>query len=119
EQDGRSSTHQKTHANRVAATLPNRLFCRQLSARRGDEARAQPDSLCERCCDPVSCGQTAPAGAQLHMTTSTRIPSRTWAAWKSTRGYSGMTSRKRHIISLLLQNEVGALTRVTSLFSIQ
>lgn len=28
-----------------------------------------------------------------------------------------MTSRKRHIISLLLQNEVGALTRVTSLFS--
>lgn len=28
-----------------------------------------------------------------------------------------MTSGKRHIISLLLQNEVGALTRVTSLFS--
>ncbi len=28
-----------------------------------------------------------------------------------------MTPRKRHIISLLLQNEVGALTRVTSLFS--
>jgi len=28
-----------------------------------------------------------------------------------------MTSRKRHIISLLLQNEVGALTRVTGLFS--
>ncbi|MFO7303961.1 MAG: acetolactate synthase small subunit [Gammaproteobacteria bacterium] len=28
-----------------------------------------------------------------------------------------MSSRKRHIISLLLQNEVGALTRVTSLFS--
>lgn len=28
-----------------------------------------------------------------------------------------MTTRKRHIISLLLQNEVGALTRVTSLFS--
>ena len=28
-----------------------------------------------------------------------------------------MTSRKRHIISILLQNEVGALTRVASLFS--
>ena len=28
-----------------------------------------------------------------------------------------MTTRKRHIISILLQNEVGALTRVASLFS--
>ncbi|PZN31120.1 MAG: acetolactate synthase small subunit [Proteobacteria bacterium] len=28
-----------------------------------------------------------------------------------------MSSRKRHIISILLQNEVGALTRVASLFS--
>ena len=28
-----------------------------------------------------------------------------------------MTSRQRHIISILLQNEVGALTRVTSLFA--
>jgi acetolactate synthase-1/3 small subunit len=28
-----------------------------------------------------------------------------------------MTTRKRHIISLLLQNEVGALTRVAGLFS--
>ncbi|AMN45653.1 acetolactate synthase I/III small subunit [Steroidobacter denitrificans] len=28
-----------------------------------------------------------------------------------------MSSRKRHIVSILLQNEVGALTRVTSLFS--
>jgi acetolactate synthase I/III small subunit len=28
-----------------------------------------------------------------------------------------MTTRKRHIISLLLQNEVGALTRVASLFA--
>jgi acetolactate synthase-1/3 small subunit len=28
-----------------------------------------------------------------------------------------MTARKRHIISILLQNEVGALTRVASLFS--
>lgn len=28
-----------------------------------------------------------------------------------------MPSHKRHIVSLLLQNEVGALTRVTSLFS--
>lgn len=28
-----------------------------------------------------------------------------------------MTSRKRHIVSILLQNEVGALTRVASLFA--
>ena len=28
-----------------------------------------------------------------------------------------MTTRKRHIVSILLQNEVGALTRVASLFS--
>ena len=28
-----------------------------------------------------------------------------------------MSSRKRHIVSILLQNEVGALTRVASLFS--
>src|SRR3954469_11054713 len=28
-----------------------------------------------------------------------------------------MTARKRHIITILLQNEVGALTRVTSLFA--
>ena len=28
-----------------------------------------------------------------------------------------MTTRKRHIISILLQNEVGALTRVASLFA--
>src|SRR3954447_10500351 len=33
------------------------------------------------------------------------------------RGKSVMSSRQRHIISLLLQNEVGALTRVTSLFA--
>jgi acetolactate synthase-1/3 small subunit len=30
---------------------------------------------------------------------------------------SGMTSPKRHIVSILLQNEVGALTRVASLFA--
>jgi acetolactate synthase-1/3 small subunit len=30
---------------------------------------------------------------------------------------SGMTSHKRHIVSILLQNEVGALTRVASLFA--
>src|SRR5215510_13470739 len=35
----------------------------------------------------------------------------------SQRGTSAMTSRKRHIISILLQNEVGALTRLTSLFA--
>jgi acetolactate synthase I/III small subunit len=33
------------------------------------------------------------------------------------RGSNDMNTRKRHIISLLLQNEVGALTRVASLFS--
>src|SRR6187549_3324937 len=32
-------------------------------------------------------------------------------------GKAGMSSHKRHIISILLQNEVGALTRVASLFS--
>ena len=32
-------------------------------------------------------------------------------------GSKGMSTVKRHIISLLLQNEVGALTRVASLFS--
>jgi acetolactate synthase I/III small subunit len=30
---------------------------------------------------------------------------------------AGMSTRKRHIISILLQNEVGALTRVASLFA--
>ena len=39
-------------------------------------------------------------------------------AWTSTsKGTAGMTSRKRHIVSILLQNEVGALTRVASLFA--
>jgi acetolactate synthase I/III small subunit len=40
-------------------------------------------------------------------------------AWTSpaAKGIQGMTARKRHIISILLQNEVGALTRVASLFS--
>jgi acetolactate synthase I/III small subunit len=40
----------------------------------------------------------------------------TWTSPSTAKG-TPMTSRKRHIISLLLQNEVGALTRVTSLFS--
>jgi acetolactate synthase I/III small subunit len=35
----------------------------------------------------------------------------------TTRGFLPMTTRTRHIISLLLQNEVGALTRVAGLFS--
>src|SRR5512138_772188 len=51
------------------------------------------------------------------MTMTIDFPSRTWASRRMTRGQSGMTPRKRHIISLLLQNEVGALTRVASLFS--
>jgi acetolactate synthase-1/3 small subunit len=33
------------------------------------------------------------------------------------KGAAAMTARKRHIVSILLQNEVGALTRVASLFS--
>jgi acetolactate synthase-1/3 small subunit len=40
----------------------------------------------------------------------------TWTDPPKEQGIS-MTTRKRHIISLLLQNEVGALTRVASLFS--
>jgi acetolactate synthase-1/3 small subunit len=41
------------------------------------------------------------------------------AAWNTPTGKRSaeMTARKRHIITLLLQNEVGALTRVTSLFA--
>jgi acetolactate synthase-1/3 small subunit len=35
----------------------------------------------------------------------------------NTAGASRASARKRHIVSILLQNEVGALTRVTSLFS--
>jgi acetolactate synthase I/III small subunit len=39
-------------------------------------------------------------------------------AWTSPpTGTPGMSTRKRHIISILLQNEVGALTRVASLFA--
>jgi acetolactate synthase I/III small subunit len=40
-------------------------------------------------------------------------------AWTSPppKGASVTSSRKRHIVSILLQNEVGALTRVASLFS--
>src|SRR4051812_39446045 len=41
------------------------------------------------------------------------------AAWNTPTGKRSaeMTAPKRHIITLLLQNEVGALTRVTSLFA--
>lgn len=39
------------------------------------------------------------------------------SASSTTQGSKGMSSNKRHIVSILLQNEVGALTRVTSLFS--
>jgi acetolactate synthase-1/3 small subunit len=51
------------------------------------------------------------------MTTTTSTPVRAWTDRQTTRGHAGMSTPKRHIISLLLQNEVGALTRVTSLFS--
>jgi acetolactate synthase-1/3 small subunit len=45
-------------------------------------------------------------------------PSRdAWTVPPTAKGKSRMTSHKRHIISILLQNEVGALTRVASLFS--
>src|SRR4029453_7690978 len=36
---------------------------------------------------------------------------------RASKGRPGMSTRKRHIISILLQNEVGALTRVASLFA--
>jgi acetolactate synthase I/III small subunit len=50
------------------------------------------------------------------MTTTTNA-ARPWPGLQATRGQTGMATRKRHIISILLQNEVGALTRVASLFS--
>jgi len=51
------------------------------------------------------------------MTTTVVTPSQ--GAWTgaAVKGRTGMTAHKRHIISILLQNEVGALTRVASLFS--
>jgi acetolactate synthase-1/3 small subunit len=51
------------------------------------------------------------------MTTIVTTTQGTWMNPGASRGKSGMTSHQRHIISLLLQNEVGALTRVTNLFS--
>jgi acetolactate synthase-1/3 small subunit len=48
------------------------------------------------------------------MTVVTPSP-QTWTSPPT--GSPGMSTRKRHIISLLLQNEVGALTRVASLFA--
>jgi acetolactate synthase-1/3 small subunit len=49
----------------------------------------------------------------------TTVVTPTQGTWTNppTKGTAAMSSRKRHIISLLLQNEVGALTRVASLFS--
>lgn len=49
------------------------------------------------------------------MTPPATEPSR--AASTNPRTKAGTAPRQRHIISILLQNEVGALTRVTSLFS--
>src|SRR5690606_32213246 len=74
-------------------------------------------SLCERRFVPYPVTKMRRLARDLSMTMTSHVPSRTWARRKTTRGHSGMTPRKRHIISLLLQNEVGALTRVTSLFS--
>lgn len=51
------------------------------------------------------------------MTTVVTPAQSTWTGAPASKGKSGMTLHKRHIISILLQNEVGALTRVTSLFS--
>jgi len=47
------------------------------------------------------------------------VPSKNTAenATETVTSLKGATARKRHIISILLQNEVGALTRVASLFS--
>jgi acetolactate synthase-1/3 small subunit len=50
------------------------------------------------------------------MTTLVTTAAGAWTA-PAAKGKTGMTSHKRHIISILLQNEVGALMRVTSLFS--
>src|SRR5688572_10027715 len=52
------------------------------------------------------------------MTTTIVTPAQgAWTSGTAARGKAAMTSHKRHIISILMQNEVGALTRVTSLFS--
>jgi acetolactate synthase I/III small subunit len=51
------------------------------------------------------------------MTTIVTPAQGAWTTTAAARGKSGMTSHQRHIISILLQNEVGALTRVASLFS--
>lgn len=40
-----------------------------------------------------------------------------WTTPPISKGIDKMTARNRHIVSILLQNEVGALTRVTSLFA--
>jgi acetolactate synthase I/III small subunit len=52
------------------------------------------------------------------MTTTIVTPAQgAWTSGTAARGKAAMTSHQRHIISILLQNEVGALTRVASLFS--
>lgn len=55
-------------------------------------------------------------GRSYFMTTAAS-PSTSSVGFTPFKGPKGMTSHKRHIISILLQNEVGALTRVASLFS--
>src|SRR5688572_23805518 len=55
--------------------------------------------------DPMTTVVTPPSAPRTSSVTSTK------------KGTAAMTSRKRHIVSILLQNEVGALTRVASLFS--
>jgi acetolactate synthase-1/3 small subunit len=51
------------------------------------------------------------------MTTIVTPAQGAWTSGTAARGTAAMTSHQRHIISILLQNEVGALTRVASLFS--
>jgi acetolactate synthase I/III small subunit len=54
----------------------------------------------------------------FHTMTSIVTPNQdAWPVATTHTGKPRMTSHKRHIISILLQNEVGALTRVASLFS--
>jgi acetolactate synthase-1/3 small subunit len=63
-------------------------------------------------------------GMLFAMTTIVTPPTGPWTAAPTATSTSGTTSRapamsprKRHIVSILLQNEVGALTRVASLFA--
>jgi acetolactate synthase I/III small subunit len=73
---------------------------------------------CPRSCCWFPCSAVPYAWAVTRTIRSRMTDLETLSTWTGPpkQGIS-MTTRKRHIISLLLQNEVGALTRVASLFS--